>query len=138
MKATRIASRDFVWRDLEEAFSLAVDTWGYSRIEFDTAQLRDEDYPTLGLLTQRFGVSVSFRATLDLAAIAPEQAVAALDALRERCEEALADDAVVEMRATDSVDELMVAGIVAAARPGYEAAGIALRVEGVSPGSAER
>lgn len=123
-----ISSRAFAWSDLHAAFSLAVDAWGFALIEFDTAQIRDDQYSEIGLLTQRFGASVSLYATLDLTSGAPGSIVGELDRLRERCGEALAQEVVLSLAVGDfgvrDWEE-----VLRPALPGYEAAGLGLGLE---------
>jgi hypothetical protein len=132
-----ISSRCYEWADLDEAFSRAVDEWGFDLIEFDTAGLRDEESAGLGLLSQRFGVAIGLLLRLDPAALAPGSAAAALDALRERCEEALASYAVLSLAAPLNREESrrQLSEELMAVLPGYEAAGVRLFLRFSSSGA---
>jgi sugar phosphate isomerase/epimerase len=123
------------WADLDEALERCVDEFGFELIEFSTTRLGDEDYPELGLLAQKYGVSLGLHAWLDIPQMAPEAAVAALNRLREQCEEALMEYVVLHL-GTDPDRERglqRVGDILAAAAPAYAAAGVRLCLENHYP-----
>jgi sugar phosphate isomerase/epimerase len=123
------------WEDLDEALERCVDEFGFDLVEFSTTRLRDEEYPELGLLSQKYGVSAGLHGWLDLAQMAPKAAVTALDRLRERCEEALMEYLVLHMGTHPDRDAGLrrVGDVLAAAAPGYGAAGVRLCLENHYP-----
>jgi sugar phosphate isomerase/epimerase len=123
------------WSDLDEALERCVDEFGFEMIEFSTTRLGDEDYPELGLLAQKYGVSLGLHAWLDLPQMEPEAAMAALDRLREQCEEALMEYVVLHL-GTDPDRERglqRVGDVLAAAATAYMAAGVRLCLENHYP-----
>lgn len=138
----------YCWADLTEAFARGVDGFGLELIEFTTTQLDGEQYAELGLLSQRFGASVGLRAPLgalrgscDLRrtvagfGATPSEWIAALEALRERSEEALASYALLELDQPSETHEGLgpLAVALAATLPAYEAAGIPVYLAGGEP-----
>jgi len=123
------------WEDLDEALERCVDELGFDLVEFSTTRLRDDDYPELGLLSQKYGVSLGLHAWLDLPQMAPDAALAVLDRLRGQSEEALMEYLVLHLGTYPDPDAGLrrVGDALAAAAPGYEAAGVRLCLENHYP-----
>jgi sugar phosphate isomerase/epimerase len=123
------------WEGPDEALERCVDEFGFELVEFSTTRLRDEEYPEIGLLSQKYGVSAGLHGWLDLAQMAPEAAVTALDRLREQCEEALTEYLVLHLGTHPDREAGLrrVGDVLAAAAPGYAAAGVRLCLENHYP-----
>jgi sugar phosphate isomerase/epimerase len=123
------------WDDLDEALERCVDEFGFELIEFSTTRLGDEAYPELGLLSQKYGVSLGLHGWLDLPQMAPDAAAAALGRLRERCEEALMEYLVLHVgtHPEREVGLRRVGDALAAVTPAFEAAGVRLCMENHYP-----
>jgi hypothetical protein len=122
-----ITAGSIPWQDLEEAFSLAIDAWGFDLIEFDVARLRPEGVSQLGLLTQRFGASVGLRLAVNPVAWSPGPIVGALGDLCRQCEDALARYARLSIP-SDARPESDILADLDAVLPAYEAVGAQLLV----------
>jgi len=132
-----VTAGSFAWRDLEEAFSRAIDDWGFDLIEFDAARLGPIGCAQSGLLAQRFGASVGLHAALDPAPGSSDLIGTALADLRVQCEDALAQYARISLP-WGTAPLLAGPSSVQAVLPDYEAAGIRLLLPFGAGGERER
>lgn len=123
----------YAWRDLEEAIGRAVDEFGVDLVEFDESRLRDEEYPSLGLLSQRFGVALALRLPSE---VATESAAIDLTGLSRRCEEGLIDLVIVSRPSSDG--DARIERAVSELLPACASIGVQLCLECYRPSDLQR